>query len=170
MGWTTSVMTTDIRAKTIGELRQSGYHVVSVKEELRRNLIQKIRKKEAILPGIVGYEESVIPQLENAILSGQDIIFLGERGQAKSRIIRSMTNLLDEAIPAIAGCEINDNPFAPICRRCRDLIAEQGDRVELAWLPHDERYGEKLATPDSTIADLIGEVDPIKVAERSEER
>src|SRR3990170_3137861 len=112
MVWTTSVMTTDIRAKTIGELRESGYHVASVKEELRRNLIQKIQHKKEILPGIVGYEESVIPQLENAILSGQDIIFLGERGQAKSRIIRSLVALLDDEVPVVAGCEINDNPFA----------------------------------------------------------
>jgi magnesium chelatase subunit I len=132
---------------------------------MRRNLIRKIRKKEELLPGIVGYEETVIPQLENAILSGQDIIFLGERGQAKSRIIRLLVNLLDETIPVIAGCEINDNPFQPICKSCRDRVAKQGDKVEIAWLPRDQRYGEKLATPDSTIADLIGEVDPIKVAE-----
>jgi len=149
----------------IGELRQSGYRVASVKEELRRNLIEKIRKKGDVLPGILGYEESVIPQLENALLSGQDIIFLGERGQAKSRIIRSLVNLLDPLVPVIAGCEINDSPFEPICRSCRDAIAAHGDHVEIAWLEREHRYGEKLATPDSTIADLIGEVDPIKVAE-----
>ena len=153
------------KAKTIGALRASGYSVVPVKEEMRRNLIHKIQKKERILPGVIGYEESVIPQLENALLSGQDIIFLGERGQAKSRIIRSMIGFLDEAIPIIAGCEINDSPYDPICKRCRDLVAEKGDDVEIAWLPREDRYGEKLATPDSTIADLIGEVDPIKVAE-----
>ena len=153
------------KAKTIGELRKSGYQVISVKEELRRNLIQRIEKNEEILPGIVGYEESVIPQLENAILSGQDVIMLGERGQAKSRIIRSLVNLLDEEVPAIAGCEISDNPFKPICKGCRDKVADQGDDVEIAWLPREGRYGEKLATPDSTIADLIGEVDPIKIAE-----
>ena len=153
------------KAKNIGKLREAGYHVSSVKEEMRRNIIQRIKKKEELLPGIVGYEESVIPQLENAILSGQDIIFLGERGQAKSRIIRSLVNLLDETIPVIDGCEINDSPFDPICKSCRDRVAKQGDKVEIAWLPRDERYGEKLATPDSTIADLIGEVDPIKVAE-----
>jgi magnesium chelatase subunit I len=132
---------------------------------MRRNLIAKIQRGEPILPGIVGYEESVFPQLENAILSGQDIIFLGERGQAKSRMIRALVGLLDEEVPVIAGCEINDNPFQPICRACRDRIAADSDKVEIAWLPRDHRYGEKLATPDSTIADLIGEVDPIKVAE-----
>ncbi|MCH8064772.1 MAG: sigma 54-interacting transcriptional regulator [Chloroflexi bacterium] len=153
------------KAKTIGELRKSGYQVISVKEELRRNLIQRIQKKEEILPGIVGYEESVIPQLENAILSGQDVIMLGERGQAKSRIIRSLVNLLDDEVPIVAGCEISDNPFQPICKGCRDKVADQGDDVEIAWLPREERYGEKLATPDTTIADLIGEVDPIKIAE-----
>ena len=153
------------KAKTIGELRKSGYQVISVKEELRRNLIQRIQKKEEILPGIVGYEESVIPQLENAILSGQDVIMLGERGQAKSRIIRSLVNLLDDEVPIVAGCEISDNPFQPICKGCHDKVADQGDDVEIAWLPREERYGEKLATPDTTIADLIGEVDPIKIAE-----
>ena len=153
------------KTRTIGELRESGYRVVSVKEEIRRNLIEKIRKKDEILPGILGYEESVIPQLENAILSGQDIIFLGERGQAKSRIIRSLVNLLDEYVPVIQGCEINDNPFDPICKSCRDAVAQHGDYVEIEWLHRDQRYGEKLATPDTTIADLIGEVDPIKVAE-----
>ena len=153
------------QAKNIGELRKSGYQIHSVKEEMRRNMIDKIQKNKEILPGIVGFEESVIPQLENAILSGQDIIFLGERGQAKSRIIRALVSLLDDAVPAIAGCEINDNPFGPICKSCRDQVADKGDKVAIAWLPRDQRYGEKLATPDSTIADLIGEVDPIKVAE-----
>ncbi len=153
------------KARTIGELRESGYRVASVKEEMRRNLIRKIRAKEELLPGIIGYEESVIPQLENAILSGQDIIFLGERGQAKSRIIRLLVSLLDEEIPVIAGCEIHDNPYRPICKRCRDWVASDGDKVEIDWLSREDRYGEKLATPDSTIADLIGEVDPIKVAE-----
>ncbi|MCL6646104.1 MAG: magnesium chelatase, partial [Dehalococcoidia bacterium] len=153
------------KPRTVGELRASGYKVVPVKEEMRRNLIRKIRSGEELFPGIVGYEESVIPQLENAILSGQDIIFLGERGQAKSRLIRSLVNLLDDEVPAVAGCEINDNPYAPICRSCRDRLAAEGDDLEITWLGRHDRYGEKLATPDITIADLIGEVDPIKVAE-----
>ncbi len=155
----------DARPITVGELRSSGYKVKPVKEEIRDNLIEKIRGKQEMLPGIIGYEESVIPQLENAILSGQDIIFLGERGQAKSRIIRALAGLLDEYVPAVADCEISDNPFDPICKQCRDRIAEQGDKTPVAWIHRDRRYGEKLATPDSTIADLLGEVDPIKVAE-----
>lgn len=153
------------RPRTIGELRKDGYEVLPVREELRKNLIRKIKAKEELFPGIVGFEDTVIPQVENAILSGQDIIFLGERGQAKSRLIRNLVNLLDEEIPAIAGCEINDNPYAPVCKTCREKVSRHGDRVEIVWLPRDERYGEKLATPDITVADLIGEVDPIKVAE-----
>ncbi|MER3396951.1 MAG: magnesium chelatase [Chloroflexota bacterium] len=153
------------KPRTIGELRRSGYKVISVKEELRKNLIEKIRRGEELFPGIIGFDDTVIPQIENAILSGQDIILLGERGQAKTRLIRLLVNLLDPEIPIIAGCEINDNPYAPICRRCRDLVAEFGDDVEVDWLPREARYAEKLATPDVTIADLIGEVDPIRVAE-----
>ncbi|MBI2887130.1 MAG: magnesium chelatase [Chloroflexi bacterium] len=153
------------KPKTIGELRASGYKVLSVKEELRKNLISKIRTGAPIFEGIIGYEESVIPQTENAILSGQDMILLGERGQAKSRMARALVSLLDDEIPLVAGCEINDNPYAPICMACRMAVAEQGEQVEIAWLHRDKRYGEKLATPDITIADLIGEVDPIKVAE-----
>jgi magnesium chelatase subunit I len=152
-------------AKTIGDLRASGWQSRSVKQELRDNLIARLRKGEPFLPGIVGYEESVVPQIENAILSGQDVIFLGERGQAKTRMARLLVGLLDEAIPVMAGCEINDDPLAPICRACREAVAARGDGAEIAWLPRDRRYGEKLATPDITIADLIGEVDPIKVAE-----
>ncbi len=151
--------------RTIGELRKAGYQPATVKEEMRRNLIARIRDGKALFDGILGYEESVLPQLENAILGGQDIIFLGERGQAKSRLIRMLVGFLDAEIPAIAGCEINDNPFEPICRACRDRIREQGDETPITWLAPDQRYGEKLATPDITIADLIGEVDPIKVAE-----
>jgi magnesium chelatase subunit I len=152
-------------ARTIGELRESGYRSRSVKAELRGNLIEKIRSGEELFPGIVGYEMTVVPQVENAILSGQDVIFLGERGQAKTRIARMLTNLLDEAMPAIAGCEINDEPFAPICAACRWRVANDGDATEIIWLSREQRFSEKLATPDITIADLIGEVDPIKVAE-----
>ncbi|HEU5227841.1 MAG TPA: sigma 54-interacting transcriptional regulator [Ktedonobacteraceae bacterium] len=158
-------MTTTTRPRTIGELRESGYRVLPVKEEMRKNLILKIRNGEDLFPGVVGYEETVIPQIENAILSGQDIIFLGERGQAKTRMARSLVNLLDEVVPIIAGCEINDHPFEPICKACRDKVETQGDQVEIAWLPRDRRYGEKLATPDITISDLVGEVDPVRVAE-----
>ena len=153
------------KPRTVGELRKSGYKVLSVKAEMRKNLIAKIRKEELVFPEVVGFEETVIPQIENAILSGQDIILLGERGQAKSRIIRSLVNLLDEEMPVLAGCETNDDPFNPISRAGKTLIEEQGDKAPIAWLPRDQRYGEKLATPDITIADLIGEVDPIKVAE-----
>ena len=158
-------MTITTRPRTIGELRESGYRVLSVKEELRKNLIQKIRRGEEIFPGIIGYEDTVIPQVENAILSGQDIIFLGERGQAKTRMARNLVNLLDEVIPVIAGCEINDDPYEPICKACRDKVEQFGEDVEIEWLPRDRRYGEKLATPDITISDIVGEVDPVRVAE-----
>jgi len=158
-------MPTAKRPQTVGALRKRKYEVIPVREEMRKNLIAKIRAEETVFPGIVGFEQTVIPQLENAILAGQDIILLGERGQAKSRIIRSLTNLLDEAIPKIADCEINDNPYEPICRACRDKVAELGDKTPLEWISREERYSEKLATPDISIADLIGEIDPIKVAE-----
>lgn len=153
------------RPSVIGELRDSGYQHLSVKAELRKNLIQRIRQDEPIFTGIVGYEETVIPQVESAILSGQDIVLLGERGQAKTRIARSLVELLDPEVPAIAGCEINDGPYNPICLSCRERIDAEGDAVPIEWIPRHRRYGEKLATPDITIADLIGEVDPIKVAE-----
>src|SRR5436309_1109593 len=153
------------KSRTIGELRASGYQTKTVKQELRDNLIARLKKGEHLFPGIVGYEESVLPQIENAILSGQDIVFLGERGQAKTRMARLLIELLDSEMPAVAGCEINDNPFAPICQACRQAVAERGDKAEISWIPRDRRYGEKLATPDITIADLIGEVDPIKIAE-----
>ena len=150
---------------TIAELRASGHVHETVKQEMRRNLLARLRSGEPLLPGIVGYDETVLPQLANAVISGHDVIMLGERGQAKSRIMRSLVTLLDEQVPAIAGCEINDHPYAPICRRCLDLVAKDGDKVEVTWIGRDRRYGEKLATPDISIADLIGEVDPIKVAE-----
>ncbi len=153
------------RAKSIGELKASGYETAPVREEMRRNLLAMMRERKAIFPGIVGYDETVIPQVQNAIISGQDIIFLGERGQAKSKIMRLLVNLLDEEIPVVKGCEINDDPFSPICRRCRDELSKKGDAAEITWLPRQDRYGEKLATPDITIADLVGDVDPIKVAE-----
>ena len=126
-------------ARTVGELRQSGYQPKSVKQELRDNLIARLRSGDALFPGIVGYEESVLPQIENAILSGQDIVFLGERGQAKTRMARLLTELLDPEMPAMAGCEINDNPFAPICQACRERVAERGDKTEIAWVPRDRR-------------------------------
>src|SRR5215831_12114200 len=151
--------------RTIAELRASGHARESVKQEMRRNLLTRLRAGEPLLAGIVGYDETVLPQLANAVISGHDVILLGERGQAKSRIMRSLVSLLDETVPVIAGCEINDHPYAPICLRCRDLVAAGGDQVDIAWLHRDDRYGEKLATPDISIADLIGEVDPIQVAE-----
>ncbi len=153
------------KASTIGQLRKSGYQVLPIREELRNNLIAKIRAEEILFPSIIGFEETVIPQLENAILAGQDIILLGERGQAKSRLIRVLVGLLDEYIPIVAQCEINDNPYSPVCRACRDRAEVDGDKLRVDWLPRDARYGEKLATPDISVADLIGEIDPIKVAE-----
>ena len=151
--------------RTIGDLRSSGYVVRPVREEIRNNLINRIRAEEIVFPGIIGFEESVIPQLENAILAGQDVILLGERGQAKSRLIRGLVGLLDEYIPCIAGSEINDDPFNPISQACRNRVAEEGDATPIEWIPREDRYSEKLATPDISIADLIGEIDPIKVAE-----
>jgi magnesium chelatase subunit I len=153
------------RPATLGQLKESGYEVVPVKQEIRRNAIAKMAKGEALFDGIVGYDETVLPQVENAILSGHDVMFLGERGQGKSRLIRQMVNLLDEVIPAIAGSEVHDDPYDPISAHGRQLVAEMGDETPIRWVGRDERYGEKLATPDISIADLIGEVDPIKVAE-----
>src|SRR5260370_12923594 len=152
-------------ARTMGELRSSGHVRENVKQEMRRNLVARLRDGEVLLEGIVGYDDTVPPQLANAVISGHDVILLGERGQAKSRIMRSLVSLLDPQVPVIAGCEINDHPYAPICRRCLDLVAKEGDNVEVDWIERDRRYGEKLATPDISIADLIGEVDPITVAE-----
>src|SRR5437773_12293562 len=152
------------RPKTIGALRETGYQSRTVKEELRSNLITALAEKRALFRGIVGYDATVIPQIENAILSGQDIVFLGERGQAKTRMARQLIGLLDPEVPALAGCEINDNPFAPICQACRQRVTEVGDKAEIVWIPNDRRYGEKLATADITTADPVGEAGPIKVA------
>ena len=153
------------KVRTLGALEKQGYRVLSVKEEMRQNLIAKLGHKENLFPGIVGYDQTVIPQIVNAILAGQDIIFLGERGQAKTRIIRSLVNFLDEEVPVVEGSEVNDNPFDPISMHGRQMVEEQGANTPIAWLPRSQRYGEKLATPDVTTADLIGEIDPIKVAE-----
>ncbi len=153
------------RISTLGELRASGYQPTPVKVEMRNNLIRKLKAGERLFPGIRGYDDTVLPQLVNALLGKQDIIFLGERGQAKSRIVRSMTSLLDEWTPTIADTEIPEDPYRPITLQARNLVKQHGDATPIAWLHRDERYGEKLATPDITIADLIGEVDPIKVAE-----
>jgi len=149
---------------TAAELRASGYRIRSVKDEMRENLLAKIGEGEATFSGIHGYERTVIPAIHNAILSKHDVILLGLRGQAKTRILRSLTALLDERIPIIEGCEINDSPFDPTCKRCRRLAAERGDELPVAWMTRDERYREKLATPDVTVADLIGDIDPIKAA------
>ncbi len=156
-------------ARTLGELRQSPFSAQrlgsrKVKDELRENLMSRLREGGQIFPGIVGYDDTVVPQIINAILSRHNFILLGLRGQAKSRILRALTALLDPEMPYVAGCEIHDNPYAPICRRCRELIAKEGDATPIAWLTPEHRYVEKLATPDVTIADLIGDIDPIKAA------
>src|ERR1700694_4816009 len=156
-------------ARTLGELRQSPFTAQRlgsrrVKDELRENLMSRLREGGPIFPGIVGYDDTVVPQIVNAILSRHNFILLGLRGQAKSRILRALTARLDPQMPYVAGCEIHDNPYAPICRRCRELVAKEGDTSPIAWLTPDHRYVEKLATPDVTIADLIGDIDPIKAA------
>ncbi|HEY2459478.1 MAG TPA: hypothetical protein VGI16_01655 [Candidatus Acidoferrum sp.] len=158
-----------LKPRTLGELR----HIpdfdardasLSVKNEIRRNLLRAIEKREPLFPGVHGYEDTVVPQIVNALLSRHNFILLGLRGQAKSRILRGLANLLDPEIPVVAGCEINDNPFQPICRACREKIASEGDATPIAWMARDNRYVEKLATPDVTIADIIGDVDPIRAA------
>ena len=156
--------------QTLGELQTSKEFYEarvqkrSVKDELRENLIARLKSRQQIFPGIVGYEDTVVPQIVNAVLSKQNFILLGLRGQAKSRILRGLTDLLDEQMPYIAGCEIRDNPYHPLCKRCRDLVASQGAATPIAWLPRKDRYVEKLATPDVTVADLVGDLDPIKAA------
>jgi len=150
---------------TLGELRASGWVSRSVKSEIRANAVARVASGEPLFEGVLGYEDTVMPQLENALLAGHDVILLGERGQAKTRMIRSLTGLLDEYMPIITGSEINDDPYDPVSRYARDLVAEMGDETPISWVHRDDRFGEKLATPDTSIADLIGEVDPIKVAE-----
>ena len=152
------------KPKTLGELKKSHYRSVSVKDEMRANLIRKIEAGETLFPGIVGYEDTVVPQIVSAILSRHNFILLGLRGQAKSRILRGLTTLLDEAKPFIAGCEINDDPLKPLCQACHRRLEEMGDATPIDYLAPDERYVEKLATPDVTIADIIGDLDPIKAA------
>ena len=153
------------RPATLGQLRESGWESVPVKEEVRRNAIERIASGRPVVDRVLGYDDTVLPQLENALIAGHDIIFLGERGQAKTRIIRSLTGLLDEWLPVVAGSEILDDPYHPVSRHAREMVAQHGDETPLVWVHRDDRYGEKLATPDTSIADLIGEVDPIKVAE-----
>jgi magnesium chelatase subunit I len=153
------------RPSTIGRLRASSYADRTVKEELRDNLMERLRSGGSLFPSIVGFDDSVIPTLERGILAGHDLILLGERGQAKTRLIRHLVNLLDDWTPVIAGCEVNDHPYRPICARCRQLVEAEGDAVSIEWLPGGRRYAEKLATPDTSVADLIGDVDPIRVAE-----
>jgi magnesium chelatase subunit I len=152
------------RPTNLGELKASGYTVRTVKDELRNNLIQKIQRREQLFPGIIGYDQTVVPALVNAILAKHDIILLGLRGQAKTRIVRQLTSLLDEHLPVVKGSEINDDPFKPVSKFAVDLVHEMGDRTPIEWVHRNQRYGEKLATPDVTIADLIGDIDPIKAA------
>ncbi len=152
-------------AKTLGELRRAGIQPRTLREEIRTNLLARLRKGEPLFPGVLGYDETVVPAVENALLCGHDLIFLGERGQAKSRMIRALVQLLDPWLPIVAGSEIHDDPFAPVSAYARQLVAEKGDATPIAWIDREARYAEKLATPDVSIADLIGDVDPIKVAQ-----
>src|SRR3954452_23911934 len=151
--------------ETLGDLRHSGYRSRPVKQEIRDNLVCKLRAGERLFPGIIGYDDTVIPQLVNAVLSRHNFILLGLRGQAKSRILRGLADLLDEGIPVMPGCRIDADPLAPLCAGCRARVAEEGDALPIAWLTRDERYVEKLATPDVTIADMVGDIDPIKAAQ-----
>jgi magnesium chelatase subunit I len=152
-------------AATLGELRASGHVYRTVKQEIRENLLARMRAGQDRFPGIVGFEQTVLPHVERALVAGHDIILLGERGQGKTRLIRTMVGLLDDWSPVVTGCEINDHPYAPACSRCRRLAAELGDDLPVSWRPAGDRYGEKLATPDTSVGDLIGDIDPVKVAE-----
>jgi magnesium chelatase subunit I len=151
--------------ETLGDLRRSGYRSRPVKQEIRDNLVRKLQAGETLFPGIIGYDDTVVPQLVNAVLSRHNFILLGLRGQAKSRILRALADLLDERIPVVPGCEIHDDPLAPLCSACRTRIAHEGDKLPIGWLTRDERFVEKLATPDVTIADMVGDIDPIKAAQ-----
>ena len=153
------------RPATLGQLKESGWESIPVKDEVRRNAAARIAAGQPLVDGFLGYDDTVLPQLENALLAGHDIVFLGERGQAKTRLIRSLAELLDEWVPVVAGSEINDDPYHPVSRHARDLVRDHGDDAPIEWVHRSSRFGEKLATPDTSIADLIGEVDPIKVAE-----
>jgi len=151
--------------RTLTDLRRTGYTSRSVKTEIRQNLLARLAAGTPSFPGILGFDETVLPEVERALLAGHDLVLLGERGQGKTRLIRTMTGLLDEWVPVVEGCEINDDPLAPVCRRCQTLVAEHGGDTPVGWLHRSLRYGEKLATPDTSVGDLIGDVDPIKVAE-----
>ncbi len=152
-------------ASTLGALREQGYRSRSVKDEIRENLLVALRAGEAAFPGIVGFDDTVVPQLESALLAGHDFVLLGERGQGKTRLMRTLVTLLDPWMPVVAGCEINDDPLAPVCARCRRLATERGDELPIGWVHRDQRYVEKLATPDTSVGDLVGDVDPVKVAQ-----
>jgi magnesium chelatase subunit I len=152
-------------ATNLSALRASGHEFVTVKQEMRQNLLARLRSGEDAFPGIIGFGQTVLPQLERSLIAGHDVILLGERGQGKTRLIRTLTGLLDEWTPTVTGCEINDHPYAPVCARCRRLSAELGDDLPVTWRHRSDRYGEKLATPDTSVGDLIGDIDPVKVAE-----
>jgi len=156
---------TPARPATLGQLRAAGYVKRSTKDEIRDNLLHRLRSGADAFPGIVGFDDTVLPELEAALLAGHDLVLLGERGQGKTRIMRTLTGLLDEWSPEVEGCEIHDDPLAPVCVRCLRLLDERGDELPVAWRHRDDRYTEKLATPDTSVGDLIGDVDPVKVAQ-----
>ena len=155
----------NILPKTIEDLKNTEYSSRNIKNEIRENLVRKLSDGEDLFPGVHGFKETVIPQIETAVLSGQDMILLGERGQAKSRIIRELVNLLDPQIPIIENCDINDDPLKPICKSCKDQLKNNGDKTPITWLKKEDRFSEKLATPDVSVSDMIGDIDPIKITE-----